>query len=152
MPQDSFWYKYSGTTTLPLTHSAFGGSDGGPVRYIKAYIIVNYAGGTLPTYWGGLMIRRYAPWRDSGVVGFNGKVQILGGSPGSGKVLTSDPLGIGSWVDPNLLITETDPQVGVNSTNYLSKWDGSALVTSQIFDNGTNIGIGTASPSSRLDF
>ena len=36
--------------------------------------------------------------------------------------------------------TETDPKVGANTTNYLSKWNGSALVTSSIFDNG-NIGI-----------
>jgi hypothetical protein len=44
---------------------------------------------------------------------------------------------------------ESDPQVGVNTTNYLSKWNGSALVTSTIFDNG-NIGIGTSSPSAKL--
>ena len=37
------------------------------------------------------------------------------------------------------------------STNYLSKWSGSTLVNSQIFDNGTNVGIGTATPQSPLD-
>jgi hypothetical protein len=47
--------------------------------------------------------------------------------------------------------TESDPQVGANTTNYVSKWDGSSLVTSQLFDNGTNIGIGTASPARKLD-
>lgn len=46
--------------------------------------------------------------------------------------------------------SETDPQVGTNTTNYLSKWDGSALVTSTVFDNG-NVGIGTASPGQKLD-
>lgn len=30
----------------------------------------------------------------------NGQVKIRGGSPGAGKVLTSDALGIGSWVTP----------------------------------------------------
>jgi uncharacterized protein (TIGR02145 family) len=41
---------------------------------------------------------------------------------------------------------EMDPKVGSNSTNYLSKWNGNALVKSTIFDNG-NIGINTGSPS-----
>ncbi|MCF8256831.1 MAG: hypothetical protein K9J06_04730 [Flavobacteriales bacterium] len=41
--------------------------------------------------------------------------------------------------------TETDPKVGINATDHLSKWNGTALVTSSIFDNGT-VGIGTATP------
>ncbi|MCD6501606.1 hypothetical protein J7L01_03310, partial [bacterium] len=45
--------------------------------------------------------------------------------------------------------SETDPQVGSNTTNYVPKWDGSALVTGTIYDNG-NIGIGTTSPSEKL--
>ncbi len=44
---------------------------------------------------------------------------------------------------------ETDPQVGNNTTGYIPKWDGSALVTGSIFDNG-NIGVGTATPSSKF--
>lgn len=35
--------------------------------------------------------------------------------------------------------------------NYLPKWNGSALVTSQVFDNATNVGIGTATPSTPLN-
>ncbi|MFO8236167.1 MAG: hypothetical protein R6U04_12275 [Bacteroidales bacterium] len=45
--------------------------------------------------------------------------------------------------------TETDPKVGSNTTNYLSKWDGTALVESAVFDNG-NVGIGTTDPKSKL--
>lgn len=44
--------------------------------------------------------------------------------------------------------TETDPQVGTITTNYVPKWDGSALVTGSIYDNG-NVGIGTASPQAK---
>ena len=33
------------------------------------------------------------------------------------------------------------------TTNYLPKWNGSGFGNSQIFDNGTNIGIGTATPT-----
>lgn len=41
---------------------------------------------------------------------------------------------------------------GAGTTNYISKWSSSsALTDSQIFDNGTNVGIGTASPSFKLD-
>ncbi|MBI2481956.1 MAG: hypothetical protein HYV76_00045 [Candidatus Vogelbacteria bacterium] len=34
------------------------------------------------------------------ILGINGKVQILGGDPGSGKVLTSDASGVASWQTP----------------------------------------------------
>jgi len=36
------------------------------------------------------------------------------------------------------------------TTNYVSKWNGSAFVNSLIYDNGTNVGIGTTSPSATL--
>ncbi len=34
--------------------------------------------------------------------------------------------------------------------NYVQKWSGGQLCNSIIFDNGTNVGIGTATPSSKL--
>jgi hypothetical protein len=46
---------------------------------------------------------------------------------------------------------ESDPQIGSMTTNYLSKWNGSSLVSSQIVDNGTNIGIGVPSPTVKLE-
>lgn len=36
------------------------------------------------------------------------------------------------------------------TTNYLSKWNGSKLVNSAIYESGGNVGIGTASPSAKL--
>jgi len=65
----------------------------------------------------------------------------------NGQVLYTNGAGIVGW--KNVLETETDPQVGTNTTNYLSKWDGTALVTSSVYDNG-NIGIGTSSPQGLL--
>ncbi|MBX7107430.1 MAG: hypothetical protein K1X61_02160 [Chitinophagales bacterium] len=38
---------------------------------------------------------------------------------------------------------ETDPQVGTNTTNYVPKWNGSALVTGVLQDNGTNLWTGS---------
>ena len=44
--------------------------------------------------------------------------------------------------------TLTNPITGTGTTNYLPKFTGSsALGNSQIFDNGTSVGIGTASPA-----
>jgi hypothetical protein len=41
---------------------------------------------------------------------------------------------------------------GTGSTNYITKWTSTAtLGNSQIFDNGTNVGIGTTSPGAKLD-
>jgi hypothetical protein len=46
----------------------------------------------------------------------------------------------------------TNPVTGTGTTNYISKWtSASAQGNSLIFDNGTNVGIGTASPSQKVD-
>jgi hypothetical protein len=47
----------------------------------------------------------------------------------------------------------TNPVTGTGTTNYLPKFTGSTTVgNSQIFDNGTNVGIGTTAPQVRLDY
>jgi hypothetical protein len=46
-------------------------------------------------------------------------------------------------------VSESDPEVGSNTANYIPKWNGSALVTGTIYDNG-NIGIGTTNPQRKL--
>jgi hypothetical protein len=52
--------------------------------------------------------------------------------------------------DKDLPVTvETDPEVGANQANYVSKWNGSALVAGSIYDSG-NVGIGTDKPAGRL--
>jgi hypothetical protein len=46
----------------------------------------------------------------------------------------------------------TNPVTGTGTTNYLPKFTGSTTVgNSQVFDNGTNVGIGTTSPSVALE-
>ncbi len=44
--------------------------------------------------------------------------------------------------------TESDPEVGANTTNFLSKWNGSALISSTISDDGTSVKINYTSPTS----
>jgi len=55
------------------------------------------------------------------------------------------------WACNAVVLTETDPQVGANTTNSISKWDGSALVASGIIEASGNVGIGTASPAATLE-
>ena len=52
-------------------------------------------------------------------------------------MLTSDAAGLATW--SGVSYSETDPEIGSNTTNYVPKWNGTALVTSQISDNGTNV-------------
>lgn len=47
--------------------------------------------------------------------------------------------------------TLTNPVTGTGTTNYLPKFTGASTIgNSQIFDNGTNVGIGTATPNNLL--
>jgi len=46
----------------------------------------------------------------------------------------------------------TNPITGTGTTNYVSKFTGATtLGNSLLFDNGTNVGIGTATPGAKLD-
>lgn len=74
-----------------------------------------------------------------------GQVKITGGSPAAGKVLTSDASGLASW-------TALAANPGTGTNNYLPKWNSNALTgTSLVYDNGTNVGIGTSAPGYKLD-
>lgn len=66
----------------------------------------------------------------------------------NGSILKSDANGIASWV--SLTSIETDPQVISAASNKVAKWNGTALADGTIYDDGTNIGIGTTTPASRL--
>lgn len=81
VPQTGTWTRYSGATTLPLSHTPFDGSDGGPVRYVRPYVIVNYHSGTIPTYWGGVVLRRVTPFRGAGPVAINGNLGLGTSAP-----------------------------------------------------------------------
>ncbi len=55
-----------------------------------------------------------------------------------------------SWV--SLQSSITNPVTGTGTTNYIPKWSSSsALGNSLVYDDGTNIGIGTTSPAYKLD-
>jgi len=81
--------------------------------------------------------RQYTVYAQNGI-------RLLGG-PVSG-----DGSGLTNLNTAVITTAESDPQVGANTTNILSKWDGSALVSGSIYDNG-NIGIGTTIPTEKLE-
>lgn len=67
---------------------------------------------------------------------------------GANDVLTTDgntPSQL-SWTTP------TAPVTGTGTQNYVTKWStgGTGIEDSTIFDNGTNVGIGTTSPAEKL--
>lgn len=75
--------------------------------------------------------------------GGGGALKITDGTQGLGKVFTSDATGLGSWQLPSAA-------PGTGLTNYLPKWNaaGNGLTsTSLVYDDGTNVGIGTSAPS-----
>ena len=73
-----------------------------------------------------------------------GQVKITGGTPGTGKVLTSDTSGLASWQT----ITGTLPS---GTSGQTLRHDGTNWVASSVlFNNGTNVGIGTTNPAIKL--
>lgn len=64
------------------------------------------------------------------------------------------PLGIAAnGAVESCTLAATGGLTGSGTTNYMSKWTGaSSLGNSTVFDNGTNVGIGTTAPGSKLSF
>ena len=84
----------------------------------------------------------------------NGTLKITGGSPGVNKVLVSDASGLASWQTFSTGSSASTSLTGtmVGTTNYVAKYDTATdLGNSQIYDDGTRVGIGTASPTFPLD-
>ncbi len=73
-----------------------------------------------------------------------GQIKITGGSPGAGKVLTSDASGLASWQTP----TGGLPS---GTSGQTLRHDGTNWVANSVlFNNGTNVGIGTTAPAQKL--
>lgn len=78
-----------------------------------------------------------------------GTVKIADGSQAAGKVLTSDANGLATWTTPAGGSSNLANGTAVGNTTY---WNGTDWVeTSNLFSNGTNVGIGTDTPGAKLD-
>ena len=105
---------------------------------------------TTQTWLGGGELR--LPGSTSGYVGLRGAATAgsvtytLPAADGTaGQTLSTNGSGTLSWSSASGGIT------GTGTTNYLAKFTGtSSAGNSQIFDNGTNVGVGTASPNSKV--
>ena len=115
-------------------------------------IFSNCGGGCAETEWltinksGNVGIGITAPTAKLEVAG---QIKITGGTPGANKVLTSDASGLASW---QTLGSGGGVIGGSGTQNYVPKFNNAAGTTignSQIFDNGTNVGIGMA-PANKL--
>ena len=74
---------------------------------------------------------------------------LTGYLPGAGVVSAADTiLQAIQKLDGNISVLPS----GSGTLNYVPKWtpDGATLGNSQIFDNGTNVGIGTSSPTAKF--
>ncbi|MEO8146882.1 MAG: hypothetical protein ABI723_04545 [Bacteroidia bacterium] len=79
------------------------------------------------------------------------KLDVTGNIKASGTVIANGgnsnnwntAFGWGNHATAGYLTAETDPQVGANTTSYVPKWNGSALVTSNLYSTGTFVGINT---------
>lgn len=77
----------------------------------------------------------------------NGLLKLTGGSPGAGKFLISDNTGVASWYDLSASLLP-----GGANGNTIRHNGTSWVSTSSLYNNGTNIGIGTAAPNAPLSF
>jgi len=78
-----------------------------------------------------------------------GQIKITDGTQGAGKVLTSDPNGLATWTTPTGGASNLADGTAIGNTTY---WNGTDWTeTSNLFNNGTNIGIGTITPTAQLD-
>jgi hypothetical protein len=77
-----------------------------------------------------------------------GGVRLQGINEGLNRILGSDAAGNANWFDPSLLGLVT----GSGTLNFVPKWtpNGTNLGNSNIFDNGTNVGVFTTAPTARL--
>jgi hypothetical protein len=88
-------------------------------------------------------------WVNKTIAGWLGYTPWHPGNDGSGSGLDADLLD--GYHASAFQLALTNPVTGTGTTNYVSKFtSGTTLGNSQIFDNGTNVGIGTSSPSSLL--
>ncbi len=79
-----------------------------------------------------------------------GQVKITGGAPAVDKLLVSDATGLGSW--------KTAAEIGVGGTlpagtsGQTLRRNGTAWIgDGNLYNDGTNVGIGTTAPSAKLD-
>ena len=93
------------------------------------------------------------PTGPQGLQGNQGPIGATGATGAQGPQGSQGNVGATGAQGPTGAQGATGPAgpVGCTNANYVIKSDGSVATCSQIFDNGTNIGIGTINPVAKLD-
>lgn len=78
-----------------------------------------------------------------------GAVRMEGIGAAANRVLTSDAAGNATWQS----VASSGAVTGSGTLNFITKWtpSGTVLGNSLLFDNGTSVGLGTTTPTHRLD-
>jgi hypothetical protein len=91
-------------------------------------------------------------WIPATMLDVNGSVRmtgltLTGNGAAAGNVLVTNAIGVGTWMPTGTLGT-----ISGLTTNYVTKASSASSITnSLIFDNGVNVGIGSANPGAALD-
>lgn len=127
------WNSYSDGTPSDLYFTTVQG--GTPIERMRITSLGNIGIGTT------------TPWARLEVAG---QIKITGGTPGVGKVLTSDANGLASWATP-ATGSGWSSLPGGSAGNTLYHNGTAWVASSNFFNNGGNIGIGTATPGEKLE-
>jgi len=159
---------YSPAASLHLTNSTTGTPSipalGTINNYVAQYITNGVGGGSyglmIGTLYSGnayLQVQR----SDGTATAYNILLQPNGGNVGIGTLSPAYKLDIAGDVNVTGSFRVNGTPIGTGgggvsgsgTTNYLAKWSaGTALTNSQIFDNGSSIGLRTASPFYVIDY
>jgi hypothetical protein len=159
---------YSPAASLHLTNSTTGTpsipSLGTINNYVAQYITNGVGGGSYGLMIGTLFSGNayFQVQRSDGTAtAYNILLQPNGGNVGIGTLGPSYKLDVAGDVNVTGSFRVNGTPIGTGgggvsgsgTTNYLSKWSaGTALTNSQIFDNGSSIGLRTASPFYVIDY
>ncbi len=89
----------------------------------------------------------------TGAIGITGATGIAGITGPTGAIGLTGPTGNTGLTGPTGTAGVTGPTgpVGCATNNYVMKSNGTNGVCSQIYDDGTNVGVGNAAPTQKLD-
>ncbi|MCF8237693.1 MAG: hypothetical protein K9I85_06025 [Saprospiraceae bacterium] len=148
----------AGTETNPILKVVANSSNFGDTGYAPlALFQVGSDSATVISKDGRIGIHTVLPVQDlhvqgtARITGSDGTATTIMGRDGDGDI---SAITVGSGLSFTSGTLTADPALtGSGTTNYVTKWtpDGNTLGDSQIFDNGTNVGINNAAPGALLD-
>ena len=149
---DGNWHTVGGYTTVPSSHTPYNGSDGGAIRYMKNYVLVNYGAGDREVYLSNLKVRKVETNNDEGDTAFKGDVGIGTDNP-SAKLHV---VGSGNSSGTKALLIENSDGADLvkvldDGTFFMSKGSSGATPISQqmlIVEDNSATGIGILTPNS----